>query len=147
MNIQNRLRNQISTSNGFTYIEVLIAIAVLAACLVPAMEAIRSSTTLLGIQETINIDQYALLSKTEEVLKERFLDLDTAGAAAGSPTTPTSFSEVVTTTDGRSLSLNVYIWPMDGDNADLDSDIFTGTDAGILYVKVAIANNFHFSLF
>lgn len=137
---QNRHNHEISKSAGFTYIEVIIAVAVLAVCLAPAMEALRSSTALLGIQATMSIDNYALLSKTEDVLKENFTNLDLAAAAAGSPTTPTSYSDVFTTTDGRQLTRNVYIWSMDGDNADLDSNIFTGTDPGILYIKVAIAN-------
>lgn len=137
---QNRHTSKRSKPAGFTYIEVLVAVAVLAVCLVPAMEALRSSTVLLGIQNTINIDTYSLLSKTEEVLKENFTDLDSAAVVAGSPTTPTSYSDDIVTSDGRKLSRNVYIWPFDGDNADADVDMFTGTDAGILYVKVALAN-------
>lgn len=125
---------------GFTLLEVIVTMAVLAVCLVPAMEALRGAMGLLGIQETMSTDEYALLAKSEEVLAQRFTDLDAAAAAAGGPTTPTSYSDVITTADGRQLSRDVYLWPMDGDNADLDANLFTGSDAGILYVKVALAN-------
>jgi prepilin-type N-terminal cleavage/methylation domain-containing protein len=133
-------REQRPPAAGFTFLEVIIAMAVLAVCLVPAMEALRGSLGLLGVQETISMDDYALLAKSETVLAESFTALDNAAAAAGGPTTPTSYSDLFTTADGRQLTRNVYLWPMDGDNADLDADLFTGTDPGILYVKVALAN-------
>jgi len=135
---QNRHKHGLSKSAGFTYVEMLVAIAILAVCLVPALEALRNSMALLGIRETMSIDNYALLSKTEEVLTENFTDLDAAASAAGSPSTPTSYSDVFTTSDARQLPRNVYIWPMDGDNADLDANMFTGTDTNILYIKVTI---------
>ncbi len=137
---QRRERAQRPPAAGFTFLEVIIAMAVLAVCLVPALEALRGGLGLLGIQEGMSMDDYALLAKSEAVLAESFTALDNAAAAAGGPTTPTSYSDLFTTADGRQLTRNVYLWPMDGDNADLDADLFTGTDAGILYVKVALAN-------
>lgn len=125
---------------GFTYLEVLIAIGILAACLVPALEALRGSMNLLSLQEQASIDQYALLAKMEEVLRENFAALDAAGAAAGNVTSPTSYSDLFTTSDGRVLNRTVYIWPLDGDNADRDANPFTGTDPGILYLKVALGD-------
>lgn len=137
---QMRVRAPRPPAAGFTLLEVIIAMAVLAVCLVPALEALRDTLGLLGIQETMAMDEYALLAKSEAVLAEGFTALDSAAAAAGGPTTPTSYSDLFTTADGRQLTRNVYLWPMDGDNADLDADLFTGTDPGILYVKVALAN-------
>lgn len=126
---------------GFTYLEILIAIGVLALCLVPALEALRAGTTLLGEQELSSIGQQALLAKTEEVLRENFSSLDTAAAVAGNITTPTTYSDLFTTSDGRELARNVYIAAMDGDNADHDGNIFTGTDPGILYLKVTLGDS------
>lgn len=133
-----RLHSCVAPAHGFAYVELLVAIAVLTVCLAPALESLHSSLALPGLQEAMTIDQYALVAKTEAVLAEGFTDLDAAAAAAGGPSTPSSYSDVFTTSDGRQLSRNVYLWPLDGDNADLDAAPFTGTDAGILYVKVAI---------
>lgn len=125
---------------GFTMLEVTLAMVILAVCLLPALESLRTSLTVFGLQEETMEDSQALLVKAEEVIAQPFADLEAAAMTAGSPTTPTTFSDVVTTADGRSLSREVYLWPLDGDNADLDNDPFTGTDSGILYLKVALAN-------
>jgi len=142
LSLPNKLTGQRYLVSGFTMLEVTLAMVILAICLLPALESLRASLTLLGQQEeSLSQDNYALLAKAEEILAQPFADLASAATAAGSPTTPTSFSDVLTTGDGRQLSREVYLWPLDGDNADLDNDPFTGTDSGILYLKVALANS------
>ena len=127
-------------SGGFSYVEVLVAIGLIAICLAPALDALRTAASGAAVQETSLVDQYALQAKMEEVLAEPFAALTAAAAAAGSPIVPTSYSDTApfTTTDGRQISREVYIWPYDGDNMDGDNDPFTGTDPGLLYVKVQI---------
>jgi Tfp pilus assembly protein PilV len=127
-------------NQGFSYVEVLLTLVLIAICLVPVLDTLR--TSLLGVTrtESSSIDQYSLQSKMEEVLKEPFTALDAAARDAGSSSTPTSYSDQVPyiTTDSRQIVRLVYIWPYDGDNADGDGDPFTDTDAGLLYVKVQI---------
>jgi len=129
-----------SFSAGFSYIEVLLAIALIAVCLAPALDALRVAVSGAAIHEASLVDRYALQAKMEEVLAEPFAALTDAATAAGSPTAPTSYSDTapLTTTDGRQITREVYIWPYDGDNTDSDNDPFTGTDPGLLYVKVQI---------
>ena len=45
----------------------------------------------------------------------------------------------MTYADGRQIKRNVFIARYDGDNADADDDAFTGTDDGLLWVRIAIA--------
>ncbi len=127
-------------ARGFSYVEVLIAIVLIAVCLVPIMEAMPTALLGVSIQEQLGADHAALRSKMEQVLAQPFTDLDAAAAAAGSSTATTAYSDAVPfeTSDGRQITRNVFIWPYDGDNADGDGDSFTGTDAGILWVKVQI---------
>jgi prepilin-type N-terminal cleavage/methylation domain-containing protein len=127
-------------SAGFSYIEVLIAVAVIGVCLVPAMDALKTGIQSTDVHESTLVDHYALQAKMEEVLAESFSSLAAASTAAGSLNSPTSYSDPspFITTDGRQIVRQVYIWPYDGDNADSDNDSFTGTDADLLHVKVQI---------
>ena len=71
---------------------------------------------------------------------EPFGQLNSAAVAAGSPTTPTTtYSDLFTYPNGRQINRNVFIARYDADNADADNDPFTGTDDGLLCVRVAIA--------
>jgi len=125
---------------GFSYVEVLLGITLIAVCLTPALDALRVAVGGAAIHESTLVDRYALQAKMEEVLAEPFAALMVAATEAGSPTSPTSYSDTApfTTTDGRQITRQVYIWPYDGDNTDSDNDPFTGTDPGLLYVKVQI---------
>lgn len=123
---------------GFSYLEILVVILLMTILLVPATNAIRTGMTGVSFGEASAVEYLILQSKMEQTLKEPFVSLDAAAAAAGSPSIPTSYSDTVTTSDGRQYDRSVYLWPYDGDNADHDNDPFTGTDAGLLYVKVEI---------
>ena len=128
---------------GLSYVEVLVATALIALALVPAMEALQPGIEGSGIHETFAEDHYLLSAKMEEVLAEPFDALDSAAAAAGDQSTPTSYSDIVNASDGRQVSRQVFLSPYDGDNADSDNDPFTGTDAGLLWVRVDIENTAH----
>ncbi len=124
---------------GFSHIEVLIAVILIMIALVPAMDALIPGMAGSSIHESIAEDHYRLTGKLEQVLVEPFGRLNSAANAAGSPTTPTTaFSDDVTYLDGRQIKRNVFIARYDGDNADADDDPFTGTDDGLLWVRVAI---------
>lgn len=72
----------------------------------------------------------------EQLLAEAPASLDAAAQAAGAPTTPTSYSDAPGTPDRRLVFLARY----DLDNADGDGNPFTGGDAGLIWVRVAIKN-------
>lgn len=124
---------------GFSYLELLIATTLIIISLIPAIDALHQGVLGSQLQAHLAIDQYAVLSKTEQVLAEPFSALNTAAAAAGNATTPTSYSDTIVTADGRSITRQVYLAAYDGDNADADNDPFSGTDSGLLWVRVQIA--------
>jgi Tfp pilus assembly protein PilV len=123
---------------GLTYLEVLVATMLLVTALLPALEALGPSVAGTAVLENLTEDHYQLNARLEAVLAEPFADLDAAAVAAGSPTTPSSYSDVYTYADGRQITRSVFLSRYDGDNADADDDPFTGTDADLLWVRVEI---------
>jgi len=124
---------------GFSYVEVLIAVVLIVVALVPALDALIPGVAGSGIHESLAEDHYQLTGRLEQVMVEPYGQLNSAAVAAGSPTTPTSYSDVFTYANGRQITRNVFLSRYDGDNADADDDPFTGTDDGLLWVRVSIA--------
>lgn len=116
---------------GLTYLEVLIATLVLLIGLVPALDALRTAVTGTATNEGYVAAQHRLGGRLEEVLAEPFSDLD---AAAGAPTTPSSYSEAPGT-PGRLL---IFLARYDGDDADGNGNPFNGGDEGLLWVQAVI---------
>ena len=139
--IQCAMRTLPARMAGITYVEVLVAVSLIVITLVPALDALIPGMAGTGIHETLAEDHYQLTGKLEQVLTEPFGRLNSAAKAAGSPATPTSYSDVFTYADGRQITRNVFIARYDADNADGDNDPFTGTDDGLLWVQVAIAGS------
>ena len=123
---------------GFSYLEVLIATALIAISLVPALEALSMGGRGHDIQTVHAEDHYYLAAKLEEVLAEPFSRLDEAASVTGSPVIATSYSDSVTLADGRVLTRQVYLSGYDGDNADGNGNVFDGTDEGLIWVRVEI---------
>ncbi len=128
-----------SAQSGLTLVEVLITMVLLTVLLVPAMQALRTGVTGAQVHADLATDQFRLTSRMEELLAEPFGDLEDAAAAAGGPNAPTSYSE----TPGEPGRLIVYLSLVDGDNADADEDSFTGTDAGLLWIRVEAEGTVH----
>lgn len=122
---------------GASYIEILVATALIAISLIPASEALRSATASSSIYSDYSVQNYRLLAKMEEVLARSYFSLETEAAAVGSETIPTIFSDAVATPDRRL----VYLSPYDADNADADNDPFTGTDPDLIWVRVQIEDS------
>lgn len=131
-----RIRAAHRLQNGWSYVEVLVATVLLALALSPALEALQTSLLGAAIHEEHAVHQQRLATRVEQLLAEPFVDLDEAATAAGSEAVPTSYSDSVGT-KGRRL---VYLSRYDGDNADGDGKPFTGTDAGLLWIKVEVEN-------
>jgi Tfp pilus assembly protein PilV len=121
---------------GLSYVEALLAVVVLAFALVPALESLQVAFTGATVQETVVLWQQQLATRMENTLAEPFASLDGAALAAGSELTPSSYSDAAGAPDRVLVFLSRY----DADNADADADPFTGTDEGILWVRVAIEN-------
>jgi type II secretory pathway component PulJ len=124
--------------DGLTYMEVLVATVLIALLLVPGLQALNSGLQSTAVQSSLEEEQAILQGKLADLLAIPFATLDAAAQAAGGPTTPTSLSDTVTLSDGRTLSRQVFLSRYDGDNADADGDPYSGTDAGLLWVRVTL---------
>lgn len=105
----------------------MIAVVLIMIALIPAMEAL--STGMLGneVLQSTSSDHYAVLSRMEEVLAEPYASLTSAAAAAGSESTPSSYSDAAGP-PGRRL---VYVALYDATDADGDGNVFTVLDADL----------------
>ena len=119
---------------GVSYIEVLIATALIAISLVPMTNAMRDAIGASAAHEDTAIQQLHMLAKMEDVLAQAFSSLETAATEAGSASVPTRYSDLVGSENRRLVYLSLY----DGDNADSDDDPFTGVDAGLLWIRTEI---------
>ena len=122
---------------GISYIEVLIAVVLIAISLVPMSDAVRTATIGTNIQEETAVQQLHLVAMLENVLAEPFSSLEAAATAAGSESVLTIYSDSSGSTNRRLVFLSLY----DGDNADTDDDHFTGTDQGLMWVRVEIEDS------
>lgn len=125
------------SQSGLTLVEVLVSVVLLAILLVPAMRALQTGVVGAEVHGDLATGHYRLTSRLEELLAEPFADLSDAAIAAGSPTTPSSYSEPV----GPPGRLLVYLSLYDGDNADADDNPFTGMEPDLLWVRVDIEHS------
>ena len=113
--------------SGLTYIEVLIAIVLIAVALVPALEALHTGMLGTEIYQATSAEHYAATAKMEELLAEQHGALLSAAAAAGDSLTPSSYSDAPATPNRRLVFLGLY----DADNADGDNNLFTVLDPNL----------------
>lgn len=125
---------------GFTYTEVLVATTLIAILLLPAIDALHSGIQGGHIHAEEAGYQLSLVGKMEEVLAQSFSDLEQEAVAAGGPSSLVAAYSDTAGIPGRRL---VYLARYDGDDADGDGDPYTGTDDGLLWVRVAIEGTPH----
>lgn len=121
-----------SSQRGFSYIEALIATFIIGLSLVPAMEALQAGGQGAVIHTQQNIDRPLLASKVEQLLASEY---NVLGAAVAGPTSPSSLSDTVVSSDGRSLQRQVYLAFYDGE----PGDPFAGAETGLLWLRVELA--------
>jgi len=111
--------------------EVLVAVMIIAVSVIPATNAIRQGLDSAEADTEGTVNHYRLIGKLEEVLAEPYSVVATQAAGMS---VPTAYSDANGTADRRLVYVSTY----DGDNADTDNDPFTGTDTGLLLVRVEI---------
>ena len=122
---------------GFSYMELLVATLLIAIMLVPALEAMQSGIQGSAIHTQLAQNQYRMISKMEQTLALPFSELlQQADLVADSTVLIPEYSD----TAGTEFRRLVYLARYDGDNSDADDDPFTGTDAGLLWLRVTIEN-------
>lgn len=121
---------------GLSYIEVLIAIALIMVTLIPAIEALGPAVQGSGLHESQTSRQYAVRAKLENILAQSFSTLDNEAQAINDHTVAsTTYSDPSTESERRLVFLSRY----DGNNMDpADNDPFTGTDAGLLWIRIEL---------
>lgn len=116
---------------GLTLVEVLVTAILLSIVLVPAIRALHAGIIGAVVHNDVASNHYRLRSRLETLHAESHPDIE---SAAGSPTTPSSYSDPA----GPPGRILVFISFYDGDDADADSDPFTGGDPGLVWIRVAI---------
>ena len=116
-------------AGGFSYVESIVALLILATALAPALSALRPGLAASASTRSYSVNQQRLKSRMEEVLANRFATLDAAAIAAGnSPAaTVTAYSDAAGTKDRLLVTLYRY-----------DGVSPTASDSGLLWVTVAI---------
>ncbi len=114
---------------GLSYVEVLIAVAIVAVCLAPATDALREGLRAAGVQRSHTVNQQRLRARMEEVLANKFATLDAAAMAAGN--NPAATVAAYTDAAGSADRLLATLYRYDGSAP-------TASDTGLLWVKVAI---------
>jgi len=119
--------------------ELLVATLLIAIMLVPALEAMQSGIQGSAIHTQLAQNQYRMISKMEQTLALPFSELLQQADLVANPTVliPAPYSDGA----GTEFRRLVYLARYDGDNTDADDDPFTGTDAGLLWVRVTIENS------
>ena len=131
---------------GFSYVEVLVAIFILAIAIVPAMEAIQTGIRGAGIHESLTRQHYALIKRMEEVQADSYINLLSSAQTAGNATAPSSYSDTAGQTDRVLVFLALYdadadpFTLVDPDN-DGDGDVYTGDTSNLLWLSVALENS------
>ncbi len=128
---------KLGTGCGFSYVEVLVTIVLIALVLVPTINALVGGIRGSGIHAQRAEDHYRITAKLEEVLAKPFDDLQQAADAAGGPGV---FVAAYSDSAGDGQRRLVYLARYDGDNADADNDPFSGVDDDLLWVRVQIEN-------
>ncbi len=134
------LRTAVIKERGSAYVEVLVAVIVVVACLVPALDALQTGIGTTDASERYIKQQYKVSERIETLLAEPYSVLDAEALVTGGATV---ISPQFSDPGGSPDRLLVYLYRYDGDNADVDNNPDTGGDAGLLKLRVVVENGTH----
>jgi len=127
--VRNAHALKITGPPGFSYVEVLLSALLLAALLVPALQALQSG--IAGSRDSsVAPRQLTLRAKLEEVLARPFAKLYAETYLAGGNTTSSvsaTYSDAVGQADRRVVVLYRY---------NASTNALSGNDTGLLFVSV-----------
>ncbi|MFQ5471036.1 MAG: hypothetical protein ACE5EH_12165 [Gammaproteobacteria bacterium] len=126
-----------SNEDGFSYIEVLASVLLVAILLLPAIESIQSGIETTSVNTASLKNHMSTRALLEILLAQPFTDLENEAVTINSFNTPSAtYSDPAGTANRRLVYLSRY----DGDNADADDNPFTGVDANLVWLRVEIEN-------
>lgn len=114
---------------GASYVECLVAIALIAACLAPALDALRDGVAAAGTQRGTAVEIERLRARVEEVLSNDYRVLDAAALAAGND--PAATVPAYSDPPGTPGALRVALYRYDGAGS-------TAAETGMLWIGVVI---------
>lgn len=123
-------------TEGYAYVEVLIAVVLVATCLAPMMESLAQAVRIQTLQADQRDALHFTTSLMEQTLSTSYQELDVEAVAVNDATAETAYSDPAGTENQRL----VYLARYDLDNADSDNDTLTGGDAGLLWIRVTSAD-------
>lgn len=118
-------------AHGFSLVEIVAAMVLLAACLVPAANALRAGLAVPEVAADAGSRLGCVKAVMEEVMAESYVKLY---AAARARTVATSYSRAQTST---CPAIAVYLTSY---NATTAAFYAGGTDTDLLYVRVRLAD-------
>ena len=122
-----------NAQRGFSYVEVLLSVVLLAVLLVPALESLQSA--IAGNANAALVGRHlALQDKMERVLSRPFADLYTQTYAPGGNTT-TSVSASLSDAAGTPQRRNVVLY-----RYDASAKALSAADTGLVFVAVYYEN-------
>ena len=117
---------------GYAYVEILLAVSMLAVCLAPMLEAMAHGVRQQQIQSDYQLTAQRARSRMQALHTEPFTDLRDEALAVADPTVPTGYSDATTVAPRVLVFLSLY----DHDNADGDNSAFTGGDPDLVWMRV-----------
>lgn len=119
---------------GLSYLEVLIATALISLALVPALESLQTGIRSAAVHEELAVQHHHVASLLETVATEPFPKLLAEQIAAAGAAT--DYSDAAGSPDRRLVFLDLW----DGDDADGDGQGWTGGDLDLIRVRVELEN-------
>ena len=118
---------------GFTYLEVLVSMLLIAIVLVPALDALQSGIQAGTLHREAAVSRALLAGRLEQTLSEPFSRLsELASLAGGLDSVVDALSDAPGTTNRRLVHLAHY---------DAETQTFSGTETGLLWVRVVLEEN------
>ncbi len=121
---------------GYSYVEILVAVALLAVALPPALDALGTQVRGAGQGVEAMRLEYKVQSKAEELLSEPWSALDLAVDIAGSKSVPSLYSDPAGSPD----RILVYLAHYDFENTDSDGNPFTNPNPNLVWIGIQAEN-------
>ena len=119
---------------GFAYLEVIVAIILIAVALIPALDALQSGVQASSVLAEGNSVALHLQEKMQIVIAEPLESLQRVVPASNPATTPSAYSDASGSTNRRL----VYLAHFDG-----ATNAVTASASGLVWVKVMIEGSGH----
>jgi hypothetical protein len=120
---------------GAAYLEIMVALMILAVCLSPALDALTGGLATAPAVAATSRDFACVAAQIEKVLAEPYASLLQGAVSAGTKTVPVPAYSVGA--DAACPARNTFLARYSPDSA---ADPFVSQDSGLLFVRVAVVD-------